>query len=129
MSGFEDEMNSEGLKAILRGETERARNLLSQCRSHGILVRGFGALLRTARESISEGHLELAVEQLRRLNLELLDALVSGRNPSAPPAGVENPPAPTVPSEEVLAAINRVPAWKVRIPLTPPHPEDEATHE
>jgi len=101
----------------LRDETARVRDLVDHCRESQVVIESLPERLRTAREFVAQGQLDSAFGLLRELELEMLaQVLLHEPPPSVPPGLVENPPVPAAPSEEVLSAINRAPAWKVRIP-------------
>lgn len=109
----------------VRDEATAVRGLLEQCREHDLAVDSVDDRIRTAREYVSRRDLPLAFEVLRELKLDLLARLLLEEPETAlPPAEVENPAPPPLPAEEVARAINRAPAWKVRMPRD----EAEETH-
>ena len=101
----------------VREEATAVRELLEQCRERDLRVDSADERIRTAREYVTRQELALAFEVLRELKLDLLARLLLEEpEPALPPVEVENPAPPPLPSEQIVQAINRAPAWKVRTP-------------
>jgi hypothetical protein len=73
--------------------------------------------MRATRELATQRRFDEALGQLRELKVEMLAQLMlhEAQLP-IPPAEIENPPVPASPPEDVLSALNRPPAWKVKVP-------------
>ena len=102
---------------FLRDETTAVRGLLDQCRERGIDLPSTHERLMSARALVARKEVDQAFEVVRELKLDLL-AMLLLEEPEVPlpEAEVENPPVESLPAEEVVAAMNRAPAWKVRMP-------------